>query len=95
MHTSYNSFYKWTKFLVDEMTIFGLKMTLKSGLEFFIFHFEIAPSELLLPSAKKFARKAEIAWLVSRTSEGARFISQKKSRPLLTSFLSKNGYYKS
>ena len=70
MHTSYNAFYMWTKILVDEMTIFGLKMTLKSGLEFSILNFELAPSELLLPSANKFARKAAMAWPVSRKIDG-------------------------
>ena len=35
------------------MTIFGVKMMMKSGLEFFHFEIERAPSELLLPNAKK------------------------------------------
>jgi hypothetical protein len=42
------------------MTIFGLKIMMKSGLDFFYFEIEQAPSELLLP------RKAELAWQVSR-----------------------------
>jgi hypothetical protein len=40
-----------------EMPIFVLKMMIKSGLEFFYFEIERAPSELLLPSAKKSAQK--------------------------------------
>ena len=51
-HTSYNSFYKWTKILSLEINIFDLKMMVKSGLEFFYFEIHQAPSELLLPSAK-------------------------------------------
>jgi hypothetical protein len=40
-------------------------MMVKSGI---VFYFEIlqAPSELLLPSVKKAATKAELAWQVSR-----------------------------
>ena len=33
-HTSYNSFYKWTKTSSLEITIFYLKMMVKSGLDF-------------------------------------------------------------
>jgi hypothetical protein len=32
-------------------------MMVKSGLDFFYFEIEQAPSELLLPSAKKYAQK--------------------------------------
>ena len=39
------------------MTIFGLKMTVKSGLDFFFFEILRAPSELLVPSAEKAAQK--------------------------------------
>jgi hypothetical protein len=39
------------------MIIFGLKMMVKSGLEFLYFEIEQAPSELLLPSAKKSAQR--------------------------------------
>ena len=58
LHIFY-SFYKWTKHLTLEMTMFGLKMMVKSGPDFFFIYFEIlrAPSELLLPSAKKSAQK--------------------------------------
>ena len=38
-HTSQDSFYKWTKISSLEIDIFGLKMMLKSGLEFFILKF--------------------------------------------------------
>ena len=40
-----------------EITIFGLKIMVKSGLEFFYFEILGAPSELLLPSAKRSAEK--------------------------------------
>ena len=39
MHTSQNSFNKWTKISSLEIDIFDLKMMLKSGLEFFILKF--------------------------------------------------------
>jgi hypothetical protein len=38
------------------MTIFGLKMMVKSGLEFYL-EIPCAPSELLMPSAEKAAQK--------------------------------------
>ena len=45
------------------MTIFGLKMMMKSGkCNFFYFEIERASSELLLPSAKNQPRKGELAW---------------------------------
>ena len=40
-----------------ETNIFELDMMVKSGLVFFYFEILLAPSELLLPSAKKAARK--------------------------------------
>ena len=48
-----------TKILSLEMTIFGLKVILKSGLEKNILKF---PSELLLPGAKK---SAQLNWPVT------------------------------
>ena len=53
---------KWTKILTLEITIFGLKMMVKSGLEKIIlkFHVPLRPLELLLPSAEKTARKGRI-----------------------------------
>ena len=33
-HTNYHSFYKWTKILTLETTLFALKMMVKSGLDF-------------------------------------------------------------
>ena len=47
---------KWTKISDLETTIFELNMMVKSGLVFY-FEFLLAPSELLLPSAKKAAHK--------------------------------------
>ena len=62
-HTTYKGKNKWTKILSHETSLFGLKMMVKSGLEFFYFEILRAPSELLLPSAKK---NAHIGWQVSR-----------------------------
>ena len=45
---------------VSKNTNFGLKMMVKSGLEFFFFEIPRAPSELLLPSAEKSAQKGQI-----------------------------------
>ena len=56
---------KWTKISDLETNIFELKMMVKSGLEFFYFKILLAPSELLLPSAKNLPREAELAWPVS------------------------------
>ena len=39
IHTSYNSFNKWTKISSLEITIFDLKMMVKSGVDFFILKF--------------------------------------------------------
>ena len=38
-HTSQDSFYKWTKISSLEIDFFGLKMLVKSGLDFFILKF--------------------------------------------------------
>ena len=43
------------------MTIFVLKMMVKSGLEKKYFEFPRAPSELLLPSSEKAAQKGWIS----------------------------------
>ena len=42
-HTSWNSYYKWKKISALEITIFVLKMMIKSELEFFYFEIEQAP----------------------------------------------------
>ena len=58
-HTSYNSFYKWTKISSLEIIIFQLKI---DGKKWYRIYFEIdrAPSELLLPSAKISAQNGRI-----------------------------------
>ena len=66
------------------MTIFGLKMTVKSGLEFFFLKFCAPHQSCWCPVQKKLPRKTELAWLISRISGGASGISKKKSRPLFT-----------
>ena len=90
------SFYKLTKFSSLKITIFDLKMMVKSGL-CRIFYFEIhrAPSELLLPSAKNLPRKAELARQVSRYLWRGSVDFKKKSRPFfIIIFKSKNGNFK-
>ena len=57
-YTSKNSYYKLTKISSLEIDNFGLKMMVKSGLEFFTLKFtERAPSDLLLPRENKSAKK--------------------------------------
>ena len=59
------------------MTIFGVKMMMKSGLEFFHFEIELAPSELLLPNPKKIVLE-RLNWpgRFACIPEGARSISE-------------------
>ena len=47
-----HSISKWIKISALEITIFGLKKMVKSGLDFFYLEIKSAPSELLLPNAK-------------------------------------------
>ena len=58
-HTSYNSFYMWTKISSLEIIILGLT---NDGNKWSRVYFEIdrAPSELLLPSAKTSAQNGRI-----------------------------------
>ena len=53
-YTAFQSHTKWTKISSLEIDIFCLKIMAKSGLELY-FEIHRAPSELLLPSAKKSA----------------------------------------
>ena len=57
---------KWTKILSLEMTIFGLKMMVKSGLEKIILKFHVPLQSCCCPVQKNLPRMAELAWLVSR-----------------------------
>ena len=65
-HTTQNSQNKWTKILSLEMTIFGLNMMVKSGLEKIILKFHVPLQSCCCPVQKNLPRKAELAWLVSR-----------------------------
>ena len=65
-HTTQNSHNKWTKILSLEMTIFGLNMMVKSGLEKIILKFHVPLQSCCCPVQKNLPRKAELAWLVSR-----------------------------
>ena len=64
-----------TKILSLEMTIFGLKMMVKSGLEKIILKFHVPLQSCCCPVQKNLPRKAELAWLAG-ISEGARGISK-------------------
>ena len=66
IHTTQNGQNKWTKTLTLEITIFGLKMIVKSGLEFFILQFTKPLQRYLLTC------QANSAFLGSSNSEGAR-----------------------
>ena len=48
------------------MTIFGLKMMMKSGLEKIILKFHVHLQSCCSPMQKNLPRKAELAWLLSR-----------------------------
>ena len=54
-----------TKILSLEMTIFGLKMMVKSGLEKKLLKFHVPLQSCCCPVQKKLPRKAELAWQVS------------------------------
>jgi hypothetical protein len=56
VHTNENSFCRYVGWSL-EIDIFEVKMMVKSGLDFFYFEIHRAPSELLLPSAIKYAQK--------------------------------------
>ena len=59
VHTTQNGQNKCTKILSHETTIFGLKMIVKSGLEFFILNFY---QSCYCPVQNNLPRKAELAW---------------------------------
>ena len=67
------------------MTIFGLKMMVKSGLEKFILKFHVPLQSCCCPVQKNLPRKAELAWLVSRGTWNFKTFF---SRPLFTIILS-------
>jgi hypothetical protein len=54
------------KFLRRFDTIFGLKITVKSGLEKFILKFQDGLQSCCCPVQKNLPRKAELAWQVRR-----------------------------
>ena len=58
-HTSYNSFYKWTKISSLKIIISELKNDGKKWSRIY-FEIDLAPSELLLPSAKISAQNGRI-----------------------------------
>jgi hypothetical protein len=62
-HTTYNSQNKWTKILSLEMTIFVLKVMVKSGL---ILKFHVPLQSCFCAVQKNLPRRAELACLVSR-----------------------------
>ena len=65
-HTTQNCQNKWTKISGLETNIFGLKMMVRSGLEFFISKFYQPLQSCCCPVQKKLPRKAELAWQLSK-----------------------------
>ena len=57
---------KVTKILSHETTIFGLKMMVKSGLDFFILKSYVPLQSCCCPVQKNLPIMAELAWQVSR-----------------------------
>ena len=78
-HTTQNSYNKWTKILTLETTIFGLKMIVRSGLEFFYFRIQrpLLPARPIQPFWAKFFCTGQ-QQLCSFNSK------MKNSRPLFT-----------
>ena len=66
LHITQNSQNKQTKILTLETTIFGLKMMVKSGLEFFILKSYVPLQSCYCPVQKNLPRTAELAWQVNR-----------------------------
>ena len=72
------------------MTIFGLEMMVKSGLNFFILKLNEPLQSCCCPVQKNWPRKAELAWLVSRYHwRGSFNFKIKKLDQFSPSFLSK------
>ena len=84
--TTQNGQNKWTKIVTLETTIFGLKMMVKSGLDFFFFEILHAPSEIPANLAGQFSRSGQIFFaLGSHNSEwGTQDFKIKYSRPFFT-----------
>jgi hypothetical protein len=62
----------WTKIVNIEITIFGLKIIVKRGLEKNILKFHQPLQSCCCPVQNDLSRKTELAWLVAGISEGAR-----------------------
>jgi hypothetical protein len=78
LHTDYNSFYKWTKILILDVTIFGLKMMVKSGVEKDILKFHVPLQSCCCPVQCKKICPERLNWpgRLAGISEGARGISR-------------------
>ena len=84
-----------TKILSLEMTIFGLKMMVKSGLEKNILKFHVPLQSCCYPVQKNCPERLNWPDWVASICEGACGISKKKILDhFSTSFLSKNGHFK-
>ena len=65
LHTSQNSFYKWTKISILEIDIFDLKMIVKYDLEFFTLN-SVSPLRVVAAQCKNIClRRADLAWQLS------------------------------
>ena len=84
VHTSQNSFNKWSKILSLEVTIFDLKMIVKSGLDFFIFFSEPLQRQMLSCQAKSaLLRQIFLHWAAT-TLKGLTEFKVKNSRSYFT-----------
>jgi hypothetical protein len=93
VHIFWEAKYPHTSWRYIEITIFGLKMMLKSGLEKIILKFHKLLQSCCCPMQKCLPKKAELAWLVCRylwrgsfkiffsTPLSPWFFSQKNSKP--------------
>ena len=94
VHTSYDSFYKWTKILSLEIIILSLKMMVKSGLESILKLTEPLQS-CCCPVQKYLPRMAELARQLSRYLWRGSVNFKINSRPLFTiTFKLKNDNFK-
>ena len=85
-HTTQNGQNKWTNILTLEITTFGLKMVVKSGLEFSILKLNEPLQRYLLTGQTNSAFLGNFFLELGSTNyEGAcSILKQKKSRPLCT-----------
>ena len=93
-HTTQNSLNKWTKISSTEIDVFQLKNDSKKWSRIY-FEIDRAPSEIPANLPGQFSLSGHIFLLwAAATLKGLGGFQNKKSRPQLPSFLSKNGDFK-